>query len=67
MVVQKRMDWKAIISLLVFGLAALALLPLGCQEPIQPTDLTVPTDVIVRVEDGNGAPISNATVEFTLP
>lgn len=47
----------AVLLLLVF-------LPIGCQEPIQPTGLTVPTDITIKVEDGNGAPISGAWVEF---
>ena len=52
------------------GIAALLLLlgitlsPIGCQEPIQPSGLTVPTDVTIKVEDGNGAPINGAWVEF---
>ena len=43
-----------------------SLIPSGCQEPIQPNALTVPTDVTVRVEDGNGNPVSDARVEFVV-
>lgn len=38
--------------------------PFGCQEPVQPTALTVPVTVTILVEEGNGEPVPDAIVEF---